>query len=237
MIRIRRSALFAVLALSAGCIRFPTGTERDADRVSADIQLFTLARGTADSLAIDARYYSMDGGERVRFANDTLRVQGAAVATYRDEYAGFFARVPLTSALLAQGVRIAPPAPRVGPLPLPEFTFFPTTRGGPLAVTLRAGQDLSLPIVRGTQGTLPAPVLEQWSVVVSRGTRIISFSGNGPVPNPVVVPWVLIPAEGPETASVAVQSLRVFRPESANNRVQMSVNAQAQLEYTVRIVP
>ena len=132
------------------------------------------------------------------------------------------------------------PEPTLGPVPLSEFTVVSAARRGSPSVTLRAGQDLLLPVVRGTSGTLPSPEFERWDVSFSRGGQPISISGSGPLPSPVLVPWALIPGEGTETMQVRVFSHRQFRVETAAGadvRMLTSVYADAALEWSVRIVP
>jgi hypothetical protein len=132
------------------------------------------------------------------------------------------------------------PEPTPGPVPLSDFTIGSAARRGSPSVTLRAGQDLLLPVVRGTSGTLPAPEFERWDVSFSRGGQPVSISGSGPLPSPVLVPWALIPREGTETMQVRVFSYRQFRAETAagaGDRTLTMVTADAALEWSVRIVP
>jgi hypothetical protein len=148
--------------------------------------------------------------------------------------------VPLDSAAVEQGLRVRLPEPAVRAVPLSDFTIGSAARRGSPSVTLRAGQDLLLPVVRGTSGTLPAPEAEGWEVSVSRGGNVARISGNGPLPSPVLVPWALIPKEGAETMQAQVSSFRMFRVETApgaDDRSLTQIHATATLEWSVHIVP
>lgn len=237
MTRLRLPALLALLALTAGCPLFPTEPARS---VGADVRITTTGRGDADSMEVVAMFLSLTGGDRITFRNDTLRVQNVVGTRADGRRTAFFARVPLDSAAIEQGLRVRLPEPTLGPVPLSEFTFVSAARRGSPSVTLRAGQDLQLPVVRGTSGTLPAPEFERWEVSFSRGGAITSISGGGPLPSPVLVPWALIPREGMETMQVRVSSYRQFRvgtAAGAGDRMFTSVNADAVLEWSVHIVP
>jgi hypothetical protein len=237
MTRLRLPAALALLALAAGCRLFPTEPARS---VGADVRITTTGRGTVDSTEVVAAFFSLTGGERIAFRNDTLRVQDVAATRAGGERRVFVVRVPLDSAAAEQGLRVRLPEPTLGPVPLSEFTIASAARRGSPSVTLRAGQDLLLPVVRGTSGTLPTPEFERWEVSFSRGGHITSISGGGPLPSPVRVPWALIPTEGTETMQVRVSSFRLFRVETetgAGDRMLTSIHADAALEWSVRIVP
>jgi hypothetical protein len=237
MTRLRLSAALAVLALAAGCRLFPTGPARS---VAAEVRIATTGRGAADSTEVDAAFFSLTGGERITFRNDTLRVQNVVGRRADGRRTAFVARVPLDSAAAEQGLRVRLPEPTLGPVPLAEFTVVSAARRGSPSVTLRAGEDLLLPVVRGTSGTLPGLEFERWEVSFSRGGHFTSISGGGPLPSPVIVPWALIPREGTETMQVRVFSRRQFRVETAagaGDRMLTSVFAEAALEWSVRIVP
>jgi hypothetical protein len=236
MTRLRIPAALALLALAA-CPLFPTGPARS---VAADVRIATTGRGAADSAEVNATFFSLTGGDRITFRDDTLRVQNVAGTRSGGSRTAFFVRVPLDSAAIEQGLRVRLPQPTLGPVPLSEFTVVSAARRGSPSVTLRAGQDLLLPVVRGTSGTLPAPEFERWEVTFSRGGPITSISGGGPLPSPVLVPWALIPREGTETMQVRVFSHRQFRVETAagaGDRMFTAVYAEAALEWSVRIVP
>lgn len=237
MPNVRRHAALALLALAAGCI-IPTGP---ATSIAADVQVSTRGLG-ADSTHVSASFYSLDGGDRIHFRSDTLRVQNVVARGASGPSAVFFARVPLDCAALAHGLRVRLPVPTLGAVPHSEFTVFSVARGGSASVTLRTGQDLVLPIVRGSSGTLPAPEFEHWNVSFYRGSKGTTISGSGPIPSPVVVPWVLIPKEGSDTLKVLVSSSRQFRfdaPPATGSapRLATNIRADATLEWSVQIVP
>lgn len=237
MTRLRLSAALSLLTLAAGCVLFPTEPARS---VAAEVRIGTTGVGAADSAVVDAAFYSVSGGDRITFRNDTLRVQNVVGRRADGGRTAFVARVPLDNAAIQQGLRVRLPEPTLGPVPHSEFTIFSAARAGSPSVTLRAGQDLLLPVVRGTSGTLPGPEFERWEVSFSRGGQITSISGGGPLPSPVVVPWALIPREGTETMQVRVMSFRQFRMETgagAGDRMHTSVHAEAALEWSVLIVP
>ncbi|HEY0025900.1 MAG TPA: hypothetical protein VGB24_23625 [Longimicrobium sp.] len=193
----------------------------------------------ADSTHVSASFYSLDGGDRIHFRSDTLRVQNVVAKGVSGQSAVFFARVPLDSAAVAGGLRVRLPVPTLGAVPQSEFTVFSMARGGSASVTLRSGQDLVLPIIRGSSGTLPAPEYEHWNVSFYRGGKGTSISGTGPIPSPVVVPWVLIPKEGSDTMKVLVSSDRQFRFDAppASPRLVTNIRADALLEWSVQLVP
>jgi len=237
MPNVRRYAALVLLALAAGCI-LPTGP---AKSVAADVQVSTRSFG-ADSTFVNASFYALDGGDRIHFRSDTLRVQNVVTKGVSGQAAAFSARVPLDSAAVAGGLRVRLPVPSLGAVPHSEFTVFSMARGGSASVTLRTGQDLVLPIIRGSSGTLPEPEFEHWSVSFHRGGKGATISGSGPIPSPVVVPWVLIPKEGSDTLRVVVSSSRQFRfdaPPAAGSaaRLVTNINADAMLEWSVQIVP
>jgi hypothetical protein len=237
MTRLRLPVALALLALAPGCWLLPTEPARS---VAADVRITTTGPGAADSTQVEAAFFSVTGGERITFRNDTLRVQNVVGRRADGGRTAFVARVPLDSAAAEQGLRVRLPEPTLGAVPLSDFTIVSAARRGGPSVTLRAGQDLLLPVVRGTSGTLPAPDFERWEVSFSRGGQAISISGHGPLPSPVLVPWALIPREGTETMQVRVFSYRQFRAETAagaGDRIFTSVSADAVLEWSVRIVP
>lgn len=237
MTRLRLLAPLALFALAAGCPLFPTEPARS---VGANVRITTTGRGAADSTQVEASFFSLTGGERIAFRNDTLRVQDVVGGRADGGRTAFVARVPLDSAAAEQGLRVRLPEPTLGPVPFSDFTIVSAARRGSPQVTLRAGQDLLLPVVRGTSGTLPAPEFERWEVSFSRGGNVTSISGNGPLPSPVLVPWALIPREGTETMEVRVLSYRQFRAQTAagtGNDTFTSVYADAALEWSVRIIP
>lgn len=237
MPRTRRYATLALLALPAGCI-VPTGP---AKSIAADVQVST--RGlNADSTYVSASFYALDGGDRIHFRSDTLRVQNVVAKEASRESALFFARVPLDSAAVVDGLRVRLPVPMLGAVPHSEFTVFSMARGGSASVALGTGQDLVLPIVRGSSGTLPGPAFEHWNVSFYRGSKGTTISGSGPIPSPVVVPWVLIPKEGSDTLKVLVSSNRQFRFDAPPAtgfapRLVTHIRADATLEWSVLIVP
>jgi hypothetical protein len=237
MTRLRLLAPLALFALAAGCPLVPTGPARS---VGADVRITTTGRGAADSTEVNASFLSLDQGDRITFRNDTLRVQDVVGTRADGRLPAFVVRVPLDSAAVEQGLRVRLPQPTPGPVPLSDFTIGSAARRGSPSVTLRAGQDLLLPVVRGTSGTLPAPEFERWDVSFSRGGQPVSISGGGPLPSPVLVPWALIPREGTETMQVRVFSYRQFRAErgaGAGDRTLTMVTADAALEWSVRIIP
>jgi hypothetical protein len=236
MTRLRPPAAFALLAL-AGCPLFPTEPARS---VGAEVRIITTGRGGADTTHVNASFFSITGGDRITFRNDTLRVQNAVGKRAGGTQTAFIAGVQLDSAAAEQGLRVRLPEPTLGPVPLSDFTIVSAARRGSPSVTLHVGQDLLLPVVRGTSGTLPAPEFERWEVSFSRGGHVSSISGGGPLPSPVLVPWVLIPREGTEAMQVRVSSYRQFRVETAagaSERMFTSVQAEAALEWSVRIIP
>ncbi len=237
MPRIRRRAALVLLSLAAGCI-VPTGP---AKSIAADVQVSTRGFG-ADSTHVRASFYAMDGGDRIHFRSDTLRVQNVIAKGASGQSALFVAGVPLDSAAIAHGLRVRLPVPSLGAVPQSDFTVFSMARGGSASVALRTGQDLVLPIVRGSSGTLPAPEFEHWNVSFYRGSKGTTISGSGPIPSPVVVPWVLIPQEGSDTMKVLVSSNRQFRfdaPPATGSapRLVTNIRADATLEWSVQIVP
>jgi hypothetical protein len=237
MTRLRLLAPLALFAVAAGCPLFPTGPARS---VGADVRIATTGRGAADSAEVNASFFSLDQGVRITFRNDTLRVQDVAGTRAGGGQTAFVVRVPLDSVAIEQGLRVRLPEPTPGPVPVSEFTIVSAARRGSPSMTLRAGQDLLLPVVRGTSGTLPAPEAEGWEVSFSRGGNATRISGNGPLPSPVLVPWALIPKEGTETMQVQVSSFRMFRVEAspgADDRMLTQIRADAALEWSVHIVP
>ncbi|HZG43600.1 MAG TPA: hypothetical protein VEY93_11590 [Longimicrobium sp.] len=243
MPNVRRYAILALLALAAGCRLDIADPTKPARSVAADVQVSTRGHRGADSTAVLAAFYSLDGGERIDFRSDTLRVQNVIGKRSGSLNPSFIAQVPLDSAALVGGLRVRLPVPTLGAVPHSEFTLFSAAPSGSPSVTLRAGQDLALPVVRGSSGTLPAPELERWSVSFSRGGQSISIWGNGPLPSPVLVPWVLIPKAGSDTMQVVVSSDRQFRFDSpppiglTSPRLVTTLRADATLEWSVVIVP
>lgn len=240
MPNVRRYAALALLALAAGCLMDPIDPTKLARSIGADVQVSTRGRG-ADSTYVNASFYSRDGGGRIDFRSDTLRVQNVTGTRAGGLQSSFFARVPLDSAALVGGLRVRLPVPTLGAVPYSEFTVFSVARRGSPSVTLRAGQDLLLPIDRGSSGTLPAPEFERWGVSFSRGGQGISISGSGQLPSPVLVPWALIPKEGSDTMRVVVSSDRQFRLDTrpatgSPPRLVTNLRADANLEWSVLIV-
>lgn len=236
MSRFRIPAAFVLLALAAGCRWNPTEPARS---IVAEVRVTTTGRGTADSTQVDAGFISLAGGDLIRFRSDTLRVENVIGTRQGGRQTAFSARVALDSAAVAQGLRVRLPVPTLGAVPHSEFTLFSAARRGSPSITLRSGQDLLLPVVRGSSGTLPAPEFERWAVTFSRGGNAISISGDGPLPSPMLVPWALIPKEGSETMQVSVYSYRSFRVEQAlgtSPRLLTAIGADATLEWSVRIV-
>jgi hypothetical protein len=182
-------------------------------------------------------------GDRIEFRSDTLRVQNViARRTGEGRQTTFYASVPLDSATVAGGLRVRLPIPTLGAVPHSEFTLFSVARGGSPSVTLRAGQDLLLPVVRGAPGTLGAPEVEHWSVSFSRGGPSVGISGSGPLPSPIIVPWALIPKEGANTLQVRLYSTRYFgmgAPPATGStpRLLTNIRAEANLEWSVLLVP
>jgi hypothetical protein len=237
MTRLRLLAPLALFTVAAGCPLFPTEPARS---VGADVRITTTSRGAGDSTEVNASFFSLDQGVRITFRNDTLRVQDVAGTRPGGGQTAWVVRVPLDSAAVEQGLRVRLPEPTPGPVPVSDFTIGSAARRGDPPVTLRAGEDLLLPVVRGTSGTLPAPEFERWEVSFSRGGPPVSISGGGPLSSPVLVPWALIPKEGTETMQVRVFSHRQFRVETAAGadvRMLTAVYADAALEWSVRIVP
>jgi hypothetical protein len=235
MPRMRLPLAAAVLALTAGCLLIPTDSNRGVQRVSANVSITTDGR-SPDSVTVQAQFYAVDGGRRINFTRDTLRVQNLAVGS--PSGAVFHAQVALDGAARAQGIHVRLPQPRVSPLPLDEFTVFSAERGGPSAVNARAGQDLALPTVSGGRGTLPVPTVEHWTLSVARiGGRPTQISGSGPLPSPVIIPWVLVPAGSGDVLLVSAFSTRSHVLVTDTGAVDLMITASAQLEWTVRLVP
>ncbi len=225
-----------MLALAAGCI-LPTGP---AKSIAADITVSTRGSG-ADSAYVEASFIPLDG-DRVDFRSDTLRVQNVFGKRAGGRQSPFYASVPLDSAAVAGGLRVRLPVPTLGPVPHSEFTLYSVARGGSATLTLRAGQDLLLPIVPGASGTLGVPEFEHWSVSFTRGGPGLTITGSGPLPSPIVVPWALIPKEGSGTMQVRVFSNRQFRVDAppatgSTPRLVTNVRAEANLEWSVLLVP
>jgi hypothetical protein len=242
MPNVRRHAILALLALAAGCRLDIADPNEPARSVAADVQVSTRGHRGGDSTVVLASFYSMSGGGRIDFRSDTLRVQNVIGTRTSDRQPSFIAQVPLDSAARAGGLRVRLPVPTLGAVPHSEFTVFSAARSGSPTVTLRAGQDLALPVVRGSSGTLPVPEFERWNVSFSRGGQSISIWGNGPLPSPVLVPWVLIPKVGSDTMQVVVSSDRQFQFDSppadgSRPRLVTTLRADATLEWTVVIVP
>jgi hypothetical protein len=234
---VRRTAALALLALAAGCI-VPTGPARS---VLADVEVSTRGRG-ADSTHVNATFIPVDGGDRVDFRSDTLRVQNVIGTRSGSRQTAFFAKVPMDSATAADGLRVRLPVPTLGAVPHSEFTLYPVARRGSPSLTLRAGHDLVLPVFPGSSGTLQPPEFQRWEVSFSRGGPGLSISGLGPLPSPILVPWALIPREGSDTVQVRLYSTRSFRvdaPPATGSRPRLltSIRADANLEWSVLIVP
>lgn len=233
MISVHRPAAVALLVLASGCI-LPSEPARS---VAADVSVSYVAPvGSAPSVDVQAIFHAMEG-ERIRFRSDTLRVENVIGTQFGRD--GFGARTTLDSASLADGVRVRLPVPTVGPVPHSEFTIFPTVRSGSPSLDVPAGQDLRLPVTRGTLGTLPAPAFQAWTVTVWRGSSSVSFNGAGPLPSPVIVPATLIPSTGADTMQVLVQSYQEFpRAGSGTSDPQRTtIRADSRLEWSVRILP
>lgn len=238
MIRIHRSAILAVLALSAGCIRFPTDAPSDARRVAMEVTLHTQSTGTADSVAVNVAVYGVDGGRRIRLADDTLRVQNVVYLPEGGSTPVHNARLPLDNAARTQGLRVRLPVPVQGTPPVRDFTLFSAMRATRGEVTLGAGEDLSLPVITGAPGSLPEPTYELWNVTVARGERRVSISGTGPLPSPLIIPRELIPSTGPQTLTVNALARREFQlGDTRDSRVMQRISVSADLAWTVRIAP
>lgn len=235
MLRFLPRAGLLLLTFVAACI-LPTAPGRV---IVAEVQVNTDGRG-ADSTHVQATFIALSGGERIDFRSDTLRVQDA-IGT-RKQARQYFARVPLDSAAVANGLRVRLPVPTLGAVPLSNFTVYSVARRGSPAITLRAGQDLVIPIFPGSSGTLPAPGYERWHVSFTRGGPGFSISGEGPLPSPILIPRELIPTVGSDTMQVRVFSTRDFRVSAApaagsEPRLLTEIRADANLEWSVLIVP
>ncbi|MBB4637010.1 hypothetical protein [Longimicrobium terrae] len=235
MNRLRFPLAAAFVAMTSGCILLPTDSNPSDRGVNATVMIMNDGR-SPDSVAVQAFFQRSDGGGRIAFAHDTLHVQNVAVGAW--ERTIFHAQVALDSAARAQGIRVRLPQPRMGPLPMQEFTIFSAQRGGPPVVTARAGQDLSLPVIRGASGTLPAPLVERWAITFARPrAQPTIISGMGPIPSPVVIPWGLVPAAAGDTLLVNAISNRDFNLITGADPVSMTVSAYSSMEWTVRLVP
>lgn len=235
MLRFSPRAGLLLLTLAAACV-LPTTPGRV---IVAEVQVSTHGRG-ADSTHVQATFIALSGGERIDFRSDTLRVQNA-IGT-RTQKRQFSARVPLDSAVVANGLGVRLPVPTLGAVPFSNFTVYSVARRGSPSMTLRARQDLVLPIFPGSSGTLPAPGYERWHVSFTRGGPGFSISGEGPLPSPILIPWELIPTVGSDTMQVRVFSSRDFRvsaPPAAGSapRLLTEIRADANLEWVVLIVP
>ena len=236
MPRIRRLVALALLAVAAGCI-VPTGP---AKSIATEVQVTTRGSG-ADSTHVHAMFIPIDG-DRIEFRSDTLRVQNVTGTRAGGRQFAFSASVPLDSAAVAGGLRVRLPVPAVGAVPHSEFTVYSVARRGSASVTLRAGQDLVLPIVPGSSGTLGVPEFQRWDVSFTRGGPSLAISSQGPLSPAIVVPWALIPKEGSDTLQVRLYSTRSFRvdapPASGSApRLVTAIRADAHLEWSVAIIP
>lgn len=236
MPRIPRHAALALLALAAGCV-VPTGP---AKSIATEVQVSTRGSG-ADSTHVHAMFIPIDG-DRIVFRSDTLRVQSVTGTRAGGRQFAFSASVPLDSAAVTGGLRVRLPVPAVGAVPHSEFTLYSVARRGSPSVTLRAGQDLSLPIFPGSSGTLGTPEFQRWEVSFTRGGPGLTISSLGPLPSAIVIPWALIPKEGSDSLQVRLYSTRSFRvdapPASGSApRLVTAVRADANLEWSVPIVP
>lgn len=232
----RRHAALALLALVAGCI-LPT---EPAKSIAADVLVSTRGRGT-DSTHVRAEFMPL-GGDRIDFRSDTLHVQNVTGTRVGSRKTTFSASVRLDSAAVAGGLRVRLPVPTIGPVPHSEFTLYSVARRGSPSVTLRAGQDLLLPIFPGSSGTLGAPHFERWDVVFTRGGPNFTISGSGPLASAIVVPWALIPKEGSDTLQVRLYSTRSFSVDAPpasgpTPRLVTWIRAEANLEWSALIVP
>jgi hypothetical protein len=190
---------------------------------------------------VQAEFIPLDG-DRIDFRSDTLRVQDVNGRRGGYRSTSFFASVPLDSAAVAGGLRVRLPVPAVGAVPHTEFTVYSVARRGSPSVTLRAGQDLLLPIFPGSSGTLGAPEFQRWEVSFTRGGSGLAISSLGPLSSAVVIPWALIPKEGSDTLQVRLFSTRSFRvdapPASGSApRLVTNIRADANLEWSVPIIP
>ncbi|MBB4637011.1 hypothetical protein [Longimicrobium terrae] len=230
-------AALALLALLSGCF-LPPDDSAPASGVSLHVDVKTQATPVSDSVEVQAVFYPAGRGkESIRFPDGTFRVQGAAAGRLASGSDGFIFKLPLDSTARTQGIRIQLPETGQEPLPVREFTLFSAARTGPYSMKLRAGRDLVLPAVPGRSGTLPEPIQEQWSAAVYRGGREITISGPGPLPSPLVVPWVLIPDSPADTMSIHVISTRQFVVLGTRPPSRMDVSTSALLEWNVRVVP
>ncbi|CAA9363699.1 MAG: hypothetical protein AVDCRST_MAG89-3933 [uncultured Gemmatimonadetes bacterium] len=237
MPNVRHLAALVLLALAAGCI-LPTGPARS---IIVEVEVSTRTRNGADSTDVRASFIPVDG-DHVDFRSDTLRVQNVIARGGGGRQTTFYASVPLDSATAANGLQVSLPVPTLGPVPHTNFTLHPVARRGGPSLTLRAGQDLVLPVFPGSSGTLGAPEFQRWEVSFTRGGPSLAISGLGPLPSPILVPWALIPKEGSDTIQVRLYSARQFRvdPPSASGTVRQlrtSIRADAILDWSVQIVP
>ena len=234
---VRRRAALALIALAAGC-QHPS---ESALSIMADVEVSTGGRG-ADSTVVRVSFTPLSGGERIDFSIDTLRVQNVIGTRTSPRPPVFAARVPLDSAAMANGLRVQLPVLAYGLVPHADFTLYSVARRGSASVTLRAGQDLVLPVFPGASGTLLGPALEHWEVSFTRGGARASITGGGPPPSPIVVPWAQIPKVGSDTMQVRVYSSRHFSlnlPPGAGYTARLfsTVRADANLDWSVLIVP
>src|ERR1041384_2342723 len=106
MTRLRLLAPVALFALAAGCPLIPTESARS---VGAEVRVTTIGRGAADSTYVDASFFSLTGGERIAFRNDSLRVQDVAGRRADGGQTAFMVRVALAHAAVEQGLRVRLP--------------------------------------------------------------------------------------------------------------------------------
>ncbi|HEX8321460.1 hypothetical protein [Longimicrobium sp.] len=233
----RRWAAALALVLASGCMDFERVSGPDAQKPDVVVLLQSMnpGPGTArDTLSVGGAVYNARG---VSFTDESLRIGGWAIAPviYPGDRWGYADTLLFSPGTLAQPVRVTLPSLAGEPLVLQEFQFLSAARRGPDTLTVRAGQDLVLPVEPGalTSGAVQ-PSVEQWAVYVQRGHGHFTMSATSPLPRSVVIPAALIPAD---TASSMVVALRSSRLLQASGNGTVHVDAEASLLWRVRIAP
>lgn len=232
-----KAARFAVLLaplLGAGCMDFiPLSGPRVPGRTSFHLSLDSRNSGpggAADTLRVGGLAFAGGTGEPLQVAGHTIHPTDRT-----GEEVGYGALLVLAPGALAQPVEVTLPVPPGATLPLSRFSVLNTTRAGPDTLSVPAGGDLVLPVQPGGAGELPGPWRGSWDLQIGRGGATASLLSTGPLPEWIVIPASLVPAD---TASVMQVMLRSYRQsEVVEGDSQLTVALTAELRWRVRILP
>lgn len=231
-----RCAVLLAPLLAAGCIDFlplsgPGGAGRTGFHLILDSRN-SGAGGTADTLRVSA--LAIDGAGE---GGDSLRVAGHAIPPSRrggDEW-GYGAVLVLPPGALAQPVEVALPVPAGSRLPLSRLRVLATTRVGPDTLSVPSGADLVLRVQPGAAAELDRPWTGSWDLEIGRGAATTALRSTAPLPERIVVPASLLPADTASTMQVVLKSFR--QSERVDGEAQLTVALLAELRWLVRILP